>query len=1035
MKKLNFFLPFVFLFLFIINSNAQYLTSVDTLYFKAMHYRCIGPFRGGRSAAVTGVENQPNVFYFGSTGGGVWKTTNGGETWKNVSDGFFGGSIGAIAVSEWDPNVVYVGGGEETLRGNVSHGYGMWKSTDAGKTWRNIGLNDSRHITRIRIHPKNSNLVYVSALGHLFGSNSQRGIFRSKDGGKTWEKILFVNNSVGAVDLALDPVNPRILYASTWKVKRTPYSFESGGKGSALWKSTDGGDTWKKISVNRGFPKGVLGIITIAVSPVNHNRLFSMVEAKNGGLFRSENGGKTWFRVNSEHKLRQRAWYFSRVYADSKDPDVVYVLNVRFWKSKDGGKSFKAIKTPHGDHHDLWIAKNDPLRMIVGDDGGAQISVDGGKSWSTYHNQPTAQFYRVTTDNHFPYRIYGAQQDNSSVRILSRSNGYAITEKDWEATAGGESGWIAPDPKNNDIVYGGSYGGYITKYNHKTGIVRAVNPWPDNPMGHGAKDLKYRFQWNFPIFFSEHDPNALYAAANVLFKTTNGGESWEQISPDLTRHDTTKLGASGGPITKDNTSVEYYCTIFTAAESHFDKNVIWTGSDDGLIYLTKDGGKHWQNVTPPKDILPEWSQINSIEANPFEPGGLYVAATRYKLDDFKPYLLKTTDFGKNWKKITRGIQANHFTRVVRADAGRKGLLFAGTESGMYISFDDGEHWQTFQLNLPIVPITDLAIKNNDLIVATQGRSFWILDDLTPLYQLNEKTISGNYLFKPRAAYRMRGKGGFKSLTAGENPPNGVVFNYFFKNKPDSQKVKLVILDSKGKEIRTFKGNAKKKSERIKTEKGMNQFVWNERYPNAEKFKGLILWGGTLAGPKAVPGVYSAKLIAGKDTLTQQFEIKKDPRSKATIADIKKQFDFLIELRDELTKIHKTIKKIRSIRSEIKAELAKAKKTGKKESEVVKLGRELLKNLTKIENNLYQTKNKSPQDPLNFPIKLNNRIAALASLNSMSDGKPTKQSYEVKAELFKLANAELRKFNKIVKKEIPQFNKAVKKANVPAVIVD
>ncbi len=1032
MKALKLSLFFTFFLLTVL--DAQYLTNVDTLYFKGMNYRCIGPFRGGRSAAVTGVPKDAKTYYFGAAGGGVWKTTNGGQTWKNISDGFFGGSIGAIAVSEWDPNVIYAGGGEETLRGNVSHGYGMWKSTDAGKSWVNVGLKDSRHITRIRIHPKNPDLVYAAVLGHLYGPSKQRGVFKSTDGGATWKKVLFVSDSAGAVDLAMDPFNPRVLYASTWRVKRTPYSFVSGGKGSALWKSTDAGNTWKKISDNDGFPKGTLGIITVAVSPVNHNRIWSIVEAKNGGLFRSDDGGKKWFRVNGEHKLRQRAWYFSRIYADTKDEDVLYVLNVRFWKSKDGGKSFKAIRTPHGDHHDLWIASEDPQRMIVADDGGAQVSIDGGKSWTSYHNQPTAQFYRVTTDNHFPYRIYGAQQDNSSVRILSRSDGYAITESDWEPTAGGESGWIAPDPKDNDIVYGGSYGGLVTRYNHKTGEVNAVNPWPDNPMGHGAKDLKYRFQWNFPLLFSKHDPNVLYAAANVLFKTTNGGESWKKISPDLTRDDTTKLGPSGGPITKDNTSVEYYCTIFTLAESEFDKNVIWTGSDDGLIYVTRNGGKTWNNVTPPSSILPEWAQINSIEANPFEPGGLYVAATRYKLDDFHPYILKTFDYGTTWEKITDGIPKDHFTRVVRADKKRKGLLFAGTESGMYISFDDGGHWKCFQLNLPVVPITDLAIKNDDLIVATQGRSFWILDDLTPLYQLNKKTMGKNYFFAPRPAYRTKGGGGFKSLTTGENPPNGVVFHYYLNEKPDSQKVKFEILDSTMSLIKSFKAKGKKKKELVKINKGMNRFVWNMRYKNAEKFPGLVLWGGSLSGPKAVPGKYFARLILEKDTLTRSFEIEKDPRSKASISDIKEQFVFLIDVRNKLTQIHKTIKEVRTIRKEVKATLKKAKKVKAPDS-LITLGERIVKNLTGIENELYQTRNKSPQDPLNYPIKLNNRIAVLASLNSMADGKPTEQSYDVKKMLFKLSDVQLVKFEKLKKELVPKFNDRVLQLKIPAVIVE
>jgi len=566
-----------------------------------------------------------------------------------------------------------------------------------------------------------------------------------------------------------------------WRVKRTPYSLSSGGEGSGLWKSSDGGDTWEEITKNKGLPRGTIGIIGVTVSPVNHDRVWAIVEAKNGGVFRSDDGGEKWVKVNDERKLRQRAWYFSKIYADTKDEDKVYVLNVRFWRSKDGGKSFDPIRTPHGDHHDLWISPVNSDIMIVGDDGGAQITFDGGKSWSSYYNQPTAQFYRVTTDNHFPYRVYGAQQDNSTVRILSRSDGYSITKRDWEPTAGGESGWIAVNPENPDIVYGGSYGGYLTRLNHKTGEERAVNVWPDNPMGYGAKDIKYRFQWNFPILFSQHDPNTIYAAANVLFKTTNEGQSWEIISPDLTRNDTTKLGASGGPITKDNTGVEYYATIFTVAESPYEKGVIWTGSDDGLIYVTRDGGKNWTNVTPPKSIMPEWILINSVEVSPFEPGGLYVAATMYKWDDFKPYLYKTTDYGKTWKKITNGIDANHFTRVIRADPERKGLLYAGTESGMYISFDDGEHWQSFQQNLPIVPVTDLTIKDNDLIVATQGRSFWILDDLKPLRQLNKNVLQSDYyLFKPRPAYIFKGGAQKNSLKNGTNPPNGVAINYYFK---------------------------------------------------------------------------------------------------------------------------------------------------------------------------------------------------------------------------------------------------------------
>jgi len=1007
------------------------LTYDETLYNK-LEYRNIGPFRGGRSAAVTGVPGDPMTFYFGSTGGGVWKTANGGQTWKNISDGFFGGSIGAVAVSEWDPNVIYVGGGEVTVRGNVSHGYGIWKSDDAGKSWKRVGLDDSRHIPRIRIHPRNPDLVYAAVLGHLFGPNEQRGVFRSKDGGKTWQKILYVNDKVGAVDLAMDPTNPRILYASMWRVRRTPYSLESGGEGSGIWISTDGGDTWKDITRNEGLPKGIIGNNCVTISPVNSDRIWTIIEAKDGGVFRSDDGGEKWHRVNEERKLRQRAWYYSKIYADTQNEDIVYVLNVRFWRSKDGGKTFDSSRTPHGDHHDLWIAPEDPQRMIVGDDGGAQVTYNGGEGWSTYHNQPTAQFYRVTTDDYFPYRIYGAQQDNSSVRILHRSTSGSIGERDWEPTAGGESGHIAPNPKNPDIVYAGSYDGFLTRVNHKTGEIRSIDVWPDNPMGHGAKDMKYRFQWNFPVFFSPHDSNVLYTAGNRLFKTTDEGQSWVAISGDLTRNDTTKMASSGGPITQDNTSVEYYGTIFTALESPHEAGVIWTGSDDGLIYLTQDGGKIWQNVTPPKKLLPEWAQINSIEAHPFAPGGLYVAATRYKSDDFKPYLLKTTDYGKSWKLITKGIDSSHFTRVIRADPNRRGLLYAGTESGMYISFDDGESWKPFQLNLPVVPVTDLAVKGNDLIVATQGRAFWVLDDLTPLHQLSAKMAAGNFwLFKPRAAYRMRGAAAAHPVNAGKNPPNGVVFYYTFKEQPDSSAVRLKIFDASAHLIKSFSPKEKEKSDQLPMGKNMNKFVWNMRYANAEKFNNLILWAGGTQGPKAVPGTYSARLIVGPDSMLVDFEIRQDPRSGSTLADLQKQFDFLIGIRDKLTETHLAIKQIRKIRNQINAV---TKRLGKAESdrEIKDSGKAIVEKISRIEKTLYQTKNQSRQDPLNFPIRLNNKLSALASLSSFGDYLPTDQALQVRDNLISKIDTQLTKFRDIKEKEIPEFNRLVNEKRVPAI---
>lgn len=1023
------------------NNTAE---SIQTEYpeelYNSMTWRCIGPFRGGRSAAVTGVPNQPNLYYFGAAGGGVWKSIDAGGSWTNISDGFFGGSIGAVAVAPSDPNVIYVGGGEKTVRGNVSHGDGMWKSVDAGKTWEFMGLPESRHITRIRIHPDNPDVVYAAVLGHLFASNEERGVYRSKDGGKSWEKILFANENAGAVDLIFDPNNTRVLYASTWNIRRTPYSLESGGEGSALWKSTDGGDTWTELTKEKkGLPKGDLGIIGVTVSPANSNRVWAIIEAEEGGVYRSDDTGETWTRINEERKLRQRAWYYTRIYADPQNTDVVYVLNVRFHKSKDGGRTFEAIKTPHGDHHDLWIAPDNPNQMIVGDDGGAQVSQDGGTSWSTYQNQPTSQFYRITTDNHFPYRIYGAQQDNSSVRILSRSDESVISERHWEATAGGESAHLAPHPTNPEIVYGGSYGGFLTRVNHETNEVRVVDVYPDNPMGWAAKDLKYRFQWNFPILFSPHDESTLYAAANVLFKTTNEGQSWEEISPDLTRDDKSKMESSGGLITQDNTSVEYYGTIFAVAESIHETGVIWTGSDDGLVYLTKDGGQNWENVTP-KD-MPEWMMINSIEIDPFNAGGAYLAGTRYKLDDFQPYLYKTTDYGQTWQKITKGIADDHFTRVLRADPERQGLLYAGTERGVYASFDDGENWQPLQLNLPIVPITDLTIKEKDLIVATQGRSFWVLDDLTVLHQLSPDLKNKSFhLFQPRASYNtLRDKPAKKSKLYGQNPPNGVAINFYFASKPDTNTMaSLEILDAGGNSIRTFnypfdKKKDKKENE-LKLKKGANQFTWDLRYDKAVEFEGMILWFGGTQGPRAIPGNYQVKLTLNGEEQIQPFEILIDPRSEASQADMEAQFDFLMSIRDKLDETHQCIKKIRSIKADIQAFLDRLPQEDETYQSIKEEGKAIQDKLTTVEEALYQTKNRSRQDPLNYPIRLNNKLSILATLCGFGNYRPTDQMYQVRDEITQYIDAELSQFYTIISEDVPNFNSVVAGQSIPAIAI-
>ena len=1012
----------------------QNTTQFAEKYYDAIQWRNIGPFRGGRSGAVTGVPGKANLFYMGSTGGGIWKTTDAGNTWENISDGFFGGSIGSIAVSEWDHNVIYAGAGEKTVRGNVSSGDGIYKSVDAGKTWKSIGLKNSRHVPRIRIHPKNSDIVYAAVLGDLYKSSNDRGVYKSIDGGTSWKKVLFANADAGAIDLIIDPSNARVLYATTWNVRRTPYSLSSGGDGSAIWKSIDGGDTWTNISTNEGLPKGLWGISGVTVSPVNSDIVWALIENKKGGIYKSTDAGKTWKLINSERKLRQRAWYYTRLYADTQDENGLYVLNVRYHRSKDGGKTYETFNAPHGDHHDLWMAPEDNQRMIIGDDGGAQVSFDAGENWTTYHNQPTSQFYRVTTDNHFPYRIYGAQQDNSTVRIAHRTNGRFISESDWESTAGGESAHIAVDPNNNDIVYGGSYGGFLTKVNHKTKEVRAINVWPDDPMGHGAEDFKYRFQWNFPILFSPNNSKKLYAASNHLHATENEGQSWEIISPDLTRNDPKTLGSSGGPITKDNTGVEYYGTIFAVAESPSEDGLIWTGSDDGLVHITKDGGKNWQNVTPKG--MPEWMMLNCIEIDPFNKGGAYIAGTKYKTGDYNPYIYKTTNYGQTWKKITNGIGNEDFTRAVRVDPKRKGLLYAGTERGMYVSFDDGTSWSKFQLNLPIVPITDLAVKNNNLIAATQGRSFWMIDDLTPLHQLkNDLTSQDFFLFKPLESYRMGGGNGRTSKTQGQNHAGGVAVNFYVKDTAKADTISLSFLDSKKQLIKKYSTHPdkEKKEEKLKVKLGSNQFNWNMMYADAEKVKGMILWWASLSGPKATPGNYTVELSKNGTGKSQEFTILKDPRTEATDADMKAQFDFIMSVRDKMTEIHKALKNV----TKVKGQITQLKKSADKEKdkELLEFASKISKEVTVIENNLYQTKSKSNQDPLNFPIKLNNKLGHLNSLSSIGNFRPTDQAVAFKNEITKQIDKELADLYKIFETDVKELNKKVKASNIDLIKLD
>lgn len=1012
-------------------TNKQSVNVLDSTLLSKVKYRLVGPFRGGRSAAVTGSFHNKNTFYFGATGGGVWKTNDGGSNWKNISDKYFGGSIGAVAVALGDEDVIYVGEGENTIRGNVSEGLGgVWRSEDGGRSWKNAGLRDGRHIIKLLVHPKNPNIVWAAVLGHSFGSNETRGVYKTTDGGKSWKRVLFVNNLTGASDLVMEPGNPSVLYAGMWHLLRTPYSMESGGPGSGIWKSTDGGETWTNLTNKKGLPKGVWGIVGLSVSASNPDRVVAIIENEHGGLYTSPDGGQTWSLSSNDNNIRQRAWYYSKVFIDPKNENTIYVLNVEFMRSRDGGKTFQSLRTPHGDHHDLWIDPENSNRMIIGDDGGAQITFDGGENWSTMDNQPTAQIYRVTTDNSFPYRILGAQQDNSTIRIKSRSSGAGITQSDWQETAGSESGYVVADPLNPDIVYGGNYGGYIARLDHKTGENRAVSPWPDNPMGSGADVLKYRFQWNFPIFFSPHNPKRLYTAGNVLFVTENEGQSWQQISPDLTTNDKTKQISSGGPITQDNTSVEYYSTIFTATESSYEKDLLWTGSDDGLIYVSRDAGKNWANVTP-KDA-PKWMMWNSVDVDPFKKGAAYFVGTRYKSDDFTPYIYKTEDYGNTWRLITNGIPKMHFARIVRADKKRPGLLYAGTEYGMYISYNDGESWRPFQQNLPVVPVTDLTIKDNDLVVATQGRSFWVLDDLNVVQELDPAVVNKPlHIFSIEPAYLFQGGSSFGTArNAGTNPPNGVVINFNAKNVRDSSKTSVTIFDKDHKEIKTFSTDAKEASRKMELSEAMNQFVWNLRYPQSENFEGMVLWNGLPNGITAPPGNYFARVRVETDSAEVPFLIKADPNYHVSQTEYEEQFQFLKQVQGKFDETQKAIKDIRTLRAQINDFVAKQGKEVPKE--VKTLGDTIVHRLTAIEEVLYQTKAKSSQDVLNFPIRLNDKLAGLFRVVNSGNFAPSKQAKEVYADLSSQVDRQLLKFKELKEKDIPELNQVIRQKALPII---
>ncbi|MBI2681831.1 MAG: glycosyl hydrolase [Acidobacteriales bacterium] len=988
---------------------------------KAMSWRLVGPYRGGRVIAVAGVAGDPLTYYFGGVGGGV-----------------------------------YVGTGEACLRGNIIPGDGVYKSTDAGKTWQFLGLKDTRHIGRVLVNPKNPDIVLVAAMGHAHGPNAERGVFRSTDGGKTWSKTLYKDEKTGAIDLAFDPTNANIVFASLYEAIRRPWEYVGGGPGSGLYRSADGGATWTKLE-GKGLPAGPWGRVGVTVA-ANGNRVWAQIEAEKGGLYRSEDGGTTWSLLNDDRNFRQRAWYYSHIFADPKNADVLYSLNVQMWKSIDGGKSFRQIRAPHGDTHGLWIDPTETQRMIEGNDGGATVTLNGGESWSSLDNQPTSQFYRVITDNQAPYRIYGSQQDNTSVSIPSRTDDNGINNTHWYPVGGCESGYIAPDPKDPNIIYAGCYGGHITRFDARTRQEQEVMAWPLDSLGSGVGEQKYRWQWTAPIVFSPHGGNVLYHGAHKLLKTTDGGMSWTEISPDLTRNDAEKQKSSGGPITQDNTSAEYYSTIFTVAESPLEKGTIWTGSDDGLIHVTRNDGKDWTNVTP-KD-LPEWSRISLIEASAFDAGTVYVAVDRHELDDFSPIILKTEDHGKTWKRVEGDLPADAFVRSVRSDKKRKGLLFAGTERGVFYSQDDGAHWKSLQRNLPMSSMRDLAVTESDLVVATHGRSFWALDDITPLRDPAPADAEA-YLHKPAASLRIFGGPGGRGT--GANPPNGVSFYYFLKEgmkkdekkdeKKDGEKkeppVKLEILDTAGNVLRTYPDkNAPEAGEgagagpggapatQPPAEAGLNKFTWDLRYDGVVQVPGSVLWGGSVNGPLALPGQYQARLTVNGKSNTQPFELKADPRQAITMDDMRKQFDLVQKIQKKVGQAHETVNQIRSARKQMN-DLSKRLSDAKdpREKAVKDAGKKLDEKMTAVEEALLQTKSKSGQDPLNYGLRLNNQLAALAGNVENVGYAPTKQSYEVYEFLAGKVDEQSAKWKGIVEGDLKAFNGMVKENDVPAIVLE
>jgi len=1027
---------------------ASAASQVDPQLFGAMKWRQIGPFRGGRAVAVSGVPGDPATWYFGAVAGGVWKSTNAGSTWQPVFDEQKIASIGAIAVADSDHNIIYVGTGEACPRGNITYGDGVYKSLDAGKTWQHLGLRDTRHIGAIVVDPRNPDIAFVAALGHAFGPNEERGIFRTGDGGKTWQRVLFRDRDSGGIDVVFDPRNPNTLFASLWQMRREPWGFSSGGAGSGLYRSIDGGFTWKLIEYH-GLPDGPLGRIGVSVSGADSNRVYAAIEAKEGGVFRSDDGGDSWTRVNSDHRFRQRAWYYSHIFADPVALDTVYVLDTGAFRSTNGGKDFELLPAPHGDHHALWIDPRDPRRLINGNDGGATISVDGGKSWTQQYNQPTAQFYHVAVDNHWPYRIYGAQQDNTTIAIASRDDEGVIGRQDWYEVGGGESGYIAPDPGDPEIVYANADSGQMTRYDHRTGNLRDVSIHPLDVSGNGAEDLEYRIQWTEPVFVSLHDSKVLYTAAQFVLKSSDQGRSWRRISADLTRNDKGKQRPSGGPITLDITSVEYYDTVFALAESPLQQGLLWAGTDDGLIQVTRDDGQTWQNVTP-KD-MPAWSMVSIIEPSPHEAGSAFAAIDRHKLDDFKPLIYRTHDSGKTWTRIVSGIPDGAYVRSVREDPRRKGLLYAGTELGVYVSFDDGGHWQPLQLNLPVSPIHDLVVKDDDLVVATHGRSFWVLDDLTPLRQLDPAAaVPEVRLYHPQAAYHLH----FplevnRRRPVGDNPPRGAVIDYFLKTKPPAdEKITLEILDVQGKVLRTLSNHKKEKFEQpaewpdreppaelLPDAAGMNRFAWDLRVEDPHEIPGAFYADEGPRGPVVNPGSYVVRLTTPHAVQSVPLEVVPDPRLKDTVTagDMAAHWDLMTRTTQDIDALHRAVNQMRTMRRNLETlKVWAGSEAGSKT--LVAGAADFDKHMAPIEEELIQVNMKASEDNLRYPNRLNEQYDTFIATVDTDDVAPTVAQQEVYAGLHRRLVEQLEKWKSLANTELPALNTRMQQAGVPRLAV-